>query len=327
MSAESDGAASADLWNAALQQARDAGERSQALLGLARMGLAASAEVESLRRDLPQQAALIEAVSAGASGDLTSAIQQLRSIQGTNLNAVTALVEAYLQAGNVASAADALREGARVLNEPRLRVEAARLLDENDQHDDAVAELEALLVDSASNASLRHDCLGILAEWAAERNDWSTAQLRFRELLALDASDSKARWALILVLLHRGLISDARQVYDDAPTAPDIIYPAHARAWMVIRSPGDRVDASHFVNAVIDVAKDFPDDEDVQAQAIFTVLSPDSRDSDPLPSATQARFNGLFHHFFEAWPQSRDSLARWRSWYGPHKRRKGLEPR
>src|SRR5260370_1772614 len=268
------------------------------------MGLAGSAEVEAFGRELPQQATLIEAVSAAASGNLTSAIQQLRSIQGANINAVIALVETYLQAGNVASAADALREGGRLLGEPRLRVEAARLLDENGQHDEAVAELEALLIDSASNVSLRHDCLGILAEWAAERNDWPTAQLRFREVLGLDPSDSKARCALILVLLHRGLISDARQIYDDAPTVPDIIYPAHARAWMVIRSPADRVDASHFVNAVIDVAKDFPDDEDVQAEAIFTVLSPDSRDTDPLPSATPARFHNLFHHFFETYPQS-----------------------
>jgi DNA-binding SARP family transcriptional activator len=304
LSAESEGRPSADLWNAALQEARDADERAQVLLGLARLGLAEPTDVESLRRERPQLAALIQAVSAAASGNLTTAIQQLRSLQYANFNAVAALAETYLQAGNVTSAADALREGARILNEPRLRVEAARLLDQNEHHDDAVAELEALLIDSASNSALRHDCLGILAEWAAERNDWPRAQVRFRELLALDPSDSKARWALILVLLHRGLVADARQVYDDAPTVPNIVFPVHARAWMAIRSPSDRVDGSGFVNSVIDVANDFPDDEDVQADAIFTVLSPDSRDSAPLPSATQARFDNLFYHFTEAWPQS-----------------------
>jgi len=304
MSSEAAGNPSKDLWNAALQEARDANERAQALLGLARMGFAESAEIETLSHELPQQAALIQAVSAIASGKLTSAIQQLRTMQDTDLNAVTALATAYLQAGNAASAADALREGARVLNEPRLRVEAARLLSENDHHGDAVAELEALLVDSAGNVALRHDCLGILAEWAAERNDWPTAQLRFRELLALDPADSKARWALILVLLRRGLFSEGRRVYEEAPTKLDITLPTHARARMAIRSASDRNDAARFVNDVIDAAQDFPDDEQVQAEAIFTILSPDSTDSDPLPSATQARFDSLFRHFFEAWPQS-----------------------
>ena len=73
---------------------------------------------------------------------------------------------------------------------------------------------------------------------------------------------------------------------------------------MAIRSAADRTDNSRFVNAVIDIAQNFPDDEHVQAEAIFTVLSPDSRDSEALPSATQARFDSLFHHFFETWPQS-----------------------
>src|SRR5260370_34469170 len=103
------------------------------------MGLAGSAEVESLRRELPQQATLIEAGSAAASGNLTSAIQQLRSIQGANINAVIALAETYLQAATVASAADALRAGGRLLGVPRLPVEAARLLDQNGEHDEAVA--------------------------------------------------------------------------------------------------------------------------------------------------------------------------------------------
>ena len=304
MSAEAAGNPSEALWTTAFQQARDANERVQALLGLARMGLADPADIETLSHELPQEAALIQAVSAAATGKLTSAIQQLRTMQDSDFNAVTALAAAYLQAGNETSAAAALREGARVLNEPRLRVEAAKLLNENGHHDDAVAELEDLLVDSAGNAALRHDCLGILGEWAAERNDWSTARLRFRELLTLDPSDSKARWALILVLLRRGLVSEARQVYDEAPTRPDITLPEHARAWMAIRSAADRTDNSRFVNAVIDIAQNFPDDEHVQAEAIFTVLSPDSRDSEALPSATQARFDSLFHHFFETWPQS-----------------------
>ena len=56
--------------------------------------------------------------------------------------------------------------------------------------------------------------------------------------------------------------------------------------------------------AVVDVGQKFPDDEDVQAEAIFTVLSPDSRDSATLPAATQARFDDLFHRFFEKWPHS-----------------------
>ncbi len=303
-SAEAAGRGSTDLWRAALQNARDAHERVEAMLGLARMGLAEPAALDSLRAELPQQTALIEAISTAASGDLATAIRQLRTMQNTDMSAVAALATAYLQTGNINAAADALRQGADVLNQPRLRVEAARLLSQNDRHDDAVAELEQLLIDAGGNVALRHDCLGILAEWAAERRDWPTAQLRFRELLTVDPNDSKARWALILVLLQRGLTSEARRIYDDAPNELEMTLPAHARAWMAIRSPADRQAASNFVNAVIDVAQEYPDDEHVQAEAIFTILSPDSRNGDPLPDVAQARFDNLFHKFFELWPQS-----------------------
>lgn len=304
-SAEAAGRPSADLWRAALQSARDAYERAEALLGLARMGVVESSALDTIKDELPQQAALIEAISAAASGDVAGAIRQLRSMPSIDMTAIAALATAYLRTGNIGAAADALRQGADVFNQPRLRVDAARLLSENDRHDDAVVELEQLLIDAGGNAALRHDCLGILGEWAAERRDWPTAQLRFRELLALDPHDGKGRWALILVLLQRGLSSEARRVYDDAPDELEITLPAHARAWMAIRSASDRQSASDFVNEVIDVAQKYPDDEDVQAEAIFAVLSPDSVDSDPLPAVTQTRFESLFNRFFELWPQSR----------------------
>ena len=304
MSAEVGGRPLANLWVAALQQARDAYERAQALLGLARMGLAESEQIDNLNRDLPKEAALIRAVSEAATGNLAAAIRQLRLIQDSDISTVTALAGVYLQSGNASAAADTLREGARIFNEPRLRIEAARLLSENNDHNAAVVELEQLLIDSAGNAVVQRDCLGILAEWAAERGDWSTAQPRYREVLALDPSDYKVRWALILSLLQLGLIRDARRVYDEAPTTPEIVLPLHARAWMATRLATDRTDAARFVDEVVNIAQRFPDDENVQAEAIFTVLSPDSRSSDPLPSATQARFDRLFYHFTETWPQS-----------------------
>ena len=123
---------------------------------------------------------LIEAAFTAASGNVADAIRQLRTMQVTDLNVVTTLATAYLQAGNEAAAADTLREGARMLNQPRPGVEAARLLGQSGRHDEAVEELEALLIDSGSDAALRHDCLGILAEWAADKRDWATAQARFQ---------------------------------------------------------------------------------------------------------------------------------------------------
>ena len=282
MSAEVDGKPLANLWVAALQQARDAYERAQALLGLARMGLAESEQIDKLSHDLPKEAALIRAVSEAATGNLAVAIRQLRSIQDSDISTVTALADVYLKSGNASAAADTLREGASIFNEPRLRIEAARLLSENNDHNAAVVELERLLVDSSGNAVVQHDSLGILAEWSAERGDWSTAQRRYREVLALDPSDYKVRWALILSLLQLGLIRDARRVYDEAPTIPEIILPFHARAWMATRLATDRTDAARFVDEVINIAQRFPDDENVQAEAIFAVLSPDSRRSDPL---------------------------------------------
>lgn len=294
----------ANLWESALLLARDSHERAQALLGLARMGLIDSDQVEKLSHESPKEAALINAVAEAATGNPASSIQRLRLIQNGDINTVTSLADAYIQAGDASAAVDALREGARMLNEPRLRIEAARLLDESGDREAAVAELEQLLVDSAGNSSVQRDSLGILAEWNAEVGNWATAQLRYREVVALSPNDSKARWALILSLLQRGRIREARRAYDEAPTEPEITLPAHARAWMATRLAEDRADGSRFVNEVIDVAQKFPDDEDVQAEAIFTVVSPDSRDSDPLPAATQSRFDRLFHHFVETWPQS-----------------------
>lgn len=304
MAAEVVGNPSASLWSSALQQARDVSERSQALLGLARGGIAELPGLEDVRVAAPRDAALIQAVAAAASGSVNSAIQQLRAMPGTDFNAVTALAEAYLQARNVTAAVDVLREGARTLSEPRLRVEAARLLWQDDKREDARLELEALLIDSASNAALRHDCLALLGQWAADQNEWPRAQERFQELLALDASDSQARWAVILVMLRRGLTSEARTAYDSAPVELEITLPDHARAWMAVRTDAERVDGAPFVEHVIDIAQKFPDNEDVQAEAIFTVLSPEGAKLDPLPPPTQARFNDLCERFFTTWPNS-----------------------
>ena len=305
MSAEADERPAATHWRAALGLARNLTERGEALLGLARTGEADPDEIESLRSEDPQQAALIDAVSAAASGNIQQAISQLRTLQGDELNAVSALASAYMQAGDAKAAADALREGAVTLNEPRLRVEAARLLYDNGDTADAIREMEALLVDSGATYALRYDCLGILAEWAAETRDWSTAQSRFRELLSLSPGDVRARWALILVLLQRGKVGEARRVWDEAaPAALEMSLPAHARAWMAMRSDVDRADSVRFVSAVIAVAERFPYDEDVQAESIMTVLSPDSRNSAPLPADAQEQFNRHCERFFTKWPQS-----------------------
>jgi tetratricopeptide (TPR) repeat protein len=304
ISAEVDGHPLANLWESSLWLARDSHERYLALLGLARMGLIDPIQVETLNRELPKEAALISAVAEAATGNPESAIQRLRLIPNVDFDTVTSLAEAYVQAGDAPAAVDALREGARILNEPRLRIDAARLLDGSGGREAAVAELEQLIVDSIGNRTVQRESLGLLAEWNAQQGDWATAQLRFGEVVTLDPNDSKARWAQILSLLQRGLIREARRIYDEAPADPEIALPAHARAWMATRTPEDRADAPRFVNEVIDIAQNFPDDEDVQAQAILTVLSPDSRDSDPLPAATQGRFDRLFHHFGETWPQS-----------------------
>jgi tetratricopeptide (TPR) repeat protein len=304
MSAEINGNPSVSLWQAAFQLARNAHERSQAILGLARMGVTDSGQLEDLSRELPDDTLLIKAVAESAAGNPKASIQQLRLIQNGDINTVTSLAQAYIQSGDVPAAVDCLREGARVLNIPRLRIDAARLLRENIEAAAAVTELEQLLVDSAGNVIIRRECLGILAEWSALEGDWSTAQTRFHEVLALDPRDDKARWALILSLLNRGMALEARRVYDEALATPVITLPAQARAWMAIRLPTDRTEGSRFVNEVIDTAQRFPDDEDVQAEAIFTVLSPDGRDSPSLPPEIQGRFDRLFYHFVETWPQS-----------------------
>jgi DNA-binding SARP family transcriptional activator len=304
MAAEAAGNPSASLWQGALNQARDAAERAQALLGLARMGVTDLPGLEDVQPVSPHEGALIQAVAAAASGSVSSAIQQLRAMSDVDFNSVTTLTDAYLKAGNVVAAVDVLREGAHTLNEPRLRVEAARLLWQDDKKNDARVELEALLVDTGSDVALRHDCLAQLGQWAADQREWSTAQGRFQELLALDERDSQARWAVILVMLRRGLISDARRVYESAPSELSIALPEHARAWMVIKADSEHADVAQFVERVIDVAQLFSDHEDVQAEAIFTVLSPDGIKREPLPPSTQARFNHLFERFFDVWPNS-----------------------
>src|SRR6266568_3184989 len=118
----------ANLWESSLQLARDSHERAQALLGLARMGLIDSEQVENLSHELPNEVALITAIADAATGNLESSIQRLRLIQAGDINTVTSLADAYVQAGDATAAVGALLDGARMLNEPRHRLEAARLL-------------------------------------------------------------------------------------------------------------------------------------------------------------------------------------------------------
>jgi tetratricopeptide (TPR) repeat protein len=304
MSAEVARHASADLWRSALDQAHSTTDRVQALLGLARMGIIDQPSLEGIARDSRQQAVLIRAVAAASSGSVDAAIQELRALESMDFNSTTALVNAYVQAGNVGAAVDVLREASQTLSEPRLRIEAAVLLWQEDQRDEARAQLEELLVDSGSNEDLRLASLAILGQWAADQGQWARAQERFQEFLALKPNDSNARWAVILAMLRQGLISDASRVYNSSPVEQKIIYPDHARAWMAVKTHEVQVDFVKLVEEIIEVAGRFPDNEDVQAEAIFAVLSPSSREEPPLPSPVQARFNDLCDRFFRSWPDS-----------------------
>jgi tetratricopeptide (TPR) repeat protein len=304
MSAEVAGNSSADLWRSALNNAHDHSERVRALLGMARLGITELPGIEDVRASSSHDATVIEAVAIAATGSVASAIQKLRSIPGSDLNAMMTLADVYIAGGNIPAAVDVFRESSRIMNEPRFRVEAARLLWQDGRLNDARVELEALLVDSGNNADLRHDCPILLGQWASDQAEWIRAQERYLELLALDPSDNQVRWAVILVMLRRGLFPQARVIYDSAPAEVPIDLPDQARAWMATRTNSDRINYAEFVEEVIRVAQRFPDDENVQAEAIFTVLYPDGVERDPLPPSTQAQFNQLCDRFFAAWPDS-----------------------
>lgn len=303
-SAEVRGSPASDLWHSALAQARDPHERVQALLGLARAGATDLPGIEEIGITSPRDAALIRAVAAAVSGDTASALRQLRTLPGGDLNAVAGLASIYVDVGNVTAAVEVLREGAHVLNEPALRLEAARLLWDDGEKGAAKTELEQLLIDFGSNDTIRHDCLAYLGQWAADQKDWVTAQRRFQDLLVLDQNDQDVRWGLILILLQRGLTTRARQIYDGAPSEPVVTRPDQAPAWMAIKADGPIDDPSAFVEGVMDLAERFSDHEFVQAAAIFIILSPSTARNKPLPPDTQARFNGFCERFFTIWPNS-----------------------
>jgi tetratricopeptide (TPR) repeat protein len=303
LATEVGGNASAVLWEAALAQARSAGEHAQALLGLARAGVLVRPDDSRLDDVSPSDRALIEAVSTATSGDVHSAIERLRTMPGTDFNAAMALAEAYLTADNVAAAVNVMREAAHTTNEPRLRVEAARLLWGRDEKENAQLELESVLVDSASDARIRHDCLALLGQWASEQRQWATAQQRFEELLALDERDEEARWAVILVMVRQGLIEEARRTYESAPVKLTAASPDQARAWIVMGIANADCDEIEYVNGVLDVAGQFKDDEEVQGQAIAAILAPREQKT-TLPLPTQMRFNNLIESFFKTWPES-----------------------
>lgn len=268
------------------------------------MGIIESQIVDQIAEASPQEAILIRAVAAANSGHQSSAIEALRSLEHVDLNSAMALVNTYLQVGNTGAAVEVLRESARTLSEPVLRVEAARILWQDGQRNEARIELEEFLVDSGSNANLRHDALALLGQWAADQRQWAVAQGRFLELLTLDPTDSKARWAVILAMLRQGLFTDAVRIYKGAPQEPQIIYPEHARAWMAVKSHDSQVDPVNLVQEIIQIADIFPDDEDVQADAILTILSPGDTEKPPLPDQVQTCFNNLCERFFRTWPDS-----------------------
>jgi tetratricopeptide (TPR) repeat protein len=304
ISAEAAGHPSIELWRNALDSARVRDERVRALIGLAQRGENDLPGLEDIRTEAPHEAALIEAVRTAATGDITGAIRQLRAIPGLDINVMMTLADVYISARNVEAAVDVLREASRITNDPRFRVDAAQLLWGEGLHDRARAELETLLVDAGNDIDLRHDGLIMLGQWASEQSEWIKAQDRYQELLALDPSDAQVRWAVILVMLRRGLFQEARTVYDGAPTELTIEHPDHARAWMATRTTSDRDNDDDFVEQVITAAGRFAEDENVQAEAIFTILSPDGIAREPLSAPIQVQFNHLCERFFTTWPNS-----------------------
>jgi nucleoside phosphorylase len=257
--------------------------------GLARLEVA-SAEL----------AALTRARIAILRGDTLAARRRLKGLKSSM--AADLLADASLRDGRLDDLVERLRERFATTKNPSYLGEAA----EHMLRAHRLAEARDLVVEALTVSGVGRAVRIRLEELAAQvyggLQDWPNVERHTKELLALDSGHLNAAWGLVFALHNQRRFAEALNVIRSRSLGPRSEDEATC-ALVLWRQHDNGVEA---IDAAVNIARTFPDSEQVVGLALLCSLELSSRlpeDASPSPDVTKALAD-LSDRFFTTWPES-----------------------
>lgn len=286
-----------DLYLEASEAANVKDQQLRALVGLAETGVVPVPGLETLERDDAEAAEFVRAVSAYSRSEFEEAARRLRSL--TNRHALDLLVDVYRSQNRIDDAVDALREGATRFGRPELRFRAAALLGSVGRFEDSLQEAQAVLLDVRPGGYLHGELRRLSIQAAARAGDGASMVKHARAAIREGHQASAIRWALVAGLYNQRQLDAARSELELADLRPRDEEEARLAIQLVVH--GDSSEEA--VEAVLDIADQFPNSEVVNAAAFGAVMQLSS-ELNEIEHAVVARMHTLTETFFNRWPDS-----------------------
>ena len=272
----------------------EGGARFRAFLQLAELGVSPLPDLALLEDPDGKEIVVAEAeIKVGRHAD---GIRRLRALSSPRSHVF--LVKAYVDAGLISEAVDALRDGAQRFGEPRNLLHAAVLLLRAGQLEQARAEAERALAIVPSRSHLGGESRLLLIEVHSRLRQWSAVATHAKAAVddGFDADD--VRWALVWAEFSRRDHDAALRAWRSRALRPRNDDEA-ILVTQLLRVPphNERV-----VVELLDLAEGFQDSEQVCAAA-FAALLEVSREL-KLSDDEVTRLDALSAAFFERWPAS-----------------------
>lgn len=288
-----------DAWRAVWSAAESVSEKLQAARALAEHGEVPQG-LEVLALEYPDAVDEIRVIAAAmAPGDDQRA--RLRAGATTNLGLAVSLAEHLTAAGELEAAGAALEEGGERWAHPRLLAMAAVQYRQSGNLESALrAAGRGLALADPSWPGIR-DLLILLVELRSEAGDWSGAVAEARKLVAMDATDDDARWALVRCLYASRDLELAWSALVDAGRAVRPRSRDEAIVWIDLfgrYAPSDEVLPTAL--AVLDAWKN---DEQVFAAFLQVILLGRGREMEASAEQQEA-VRAAIQNFTDAFPES-----------------------
>lgn len=283
-----------ELYLNATEAADTEHQRVQALAGLAETGVSPVPGLEALGAE---DAEFIRALSDYSRGELDDAVIRLRGL--SDRRALDLLVDVYRAQDRVNDAVTALRDAADQYGGPELRFRAALLLGSVGRFDDCLNEAEALLPEVRPSGYLYTEVRHMAIEAAARAGSWTSLVKHAQAAVREGHDEPQVRWALVAGLYNMRELEAARAELQRAKLRPRDEEEARLSIQLIIEG-GPSEEA---VEAVLDVADQFPNSEEVNAAAFGAVMQL-SAGLEELQAPVVVRMQRLTEAFFDRWPDS-----------------------
>jgi tetratricopeptide (TPR) repeat protein len=198
-----------------------------------------------------------------------AAIPVLRALAESKLGAAELLVDAYIEVGDLESALNAAVDSYETFRSPTLKEMEVQILLRGGRREDAGKAIEAAISADLVTGTIRTKFRLILAESAAQKQDWSNASSLYAAALADDkfAAESTV-WNLVLCEVHLTRWEEARKTIDIHRLRP--VTEREIAIWAQINTNTEWTDGDAAL--AVELAQEREQDPQLAMKLVMTVI-------------------------------------------------------